>query len=721
VANCTFCGQDAGWFKAYHDVCKAKDEDRRRKEIADAKQQIIDTLSRGERIPLEGAESFLLQANEELLFVLRGAGYAESKYKQSGAQLGWVFGDIHQGDLGVTTKRLLFAGSRSVSIAISRIVTVSNNTLNTGTATLTGLGIDTGAASRKVFILDDPTFLAQLIDIARAQGSTVARPRNPSAVAPQTPAKSGPQPVATSSTFKITLAKDCPNFSAVGGMADVKLQLRSTLGLVLRERQKAAALGIRFNGVLLYGPPGTGKTLLAKACAGEFGCNLLSIGSADIMSAFVGDSPRLVSAAFETASANAPAILFFDEFDAIAERRGGGGGDAGSAADRQVLEQLLRNLEGIRDRPDVIVMAATNRLDDLDPAVMRPGRFDLKVRVDLPDLDARAAIFEATLRGRKAATIDPHVLADATAGLSAAAISSIVDTAALAALQRSGSRGAATIEMADLTSAIAARGGHDRPLTKHATWDELVLLPSTKSELQKIQVLIQDPGRAKQFGVTPPRGVLLYGPPGTGKTSIARVLASETRASFYPMSCADLVSKWMGESEGNVAQLFARARENRPSIIFLDEIDAIARKRGSDAGNSGLDRVLNQLLQEIDGLEGAEGIFVLAATNRREIVDEALLRGGRLGRQIYIGLPDATGRETLLRLYAHDMPVAPDVDLKAVADSTADWSGADLRQLCEQAAMEAMMSSSDASAAHVTADHFMAALQTTQQQRVTTA
>ena len=679
---------------------------------------IVAAIRSGQDLRPDGAGQFVMRHGERVLWVIQETRYAECRPKSAEEPNSWVFDRIRAGTLAITNKRLIFQGEWYAEVEYIHILGWGQVALTAGRQRLVGLAPEIGTSARHVFAPPDLKLFGAIVDAALelATASKVRGPREDASI----PAEAGTEPNASSTkkpigstvSSEITPPDSLPTFSDVGGMEDLKQQLRATVGLLLEKRDEAAALGIKFNGVLLYGPPGTGKTYIARACAGEFRCNFMSVGSADIVSAYVGDSPRLVAATFDAAKTHAPSILFFDEFDALASRRAGGSAGAGDAAMRQVLEQLLRNLEEVRDRPDVIVMAATNRFDDLDPAIVRPGRFDLKVRVDMPDLEARRAIFIAALANRSSQAIDYDALARATDGVSAAGIRAIVDAAALAALQASDDRRSPVVTMDDLNDALAQRGGKDRPLAERVGWDSVVLADETKRELQKIQVLIQDPSRAALFGIKPPRGVLLYGPPGTGKTSIARVLASETKASFYPVSCGDLISKWLGESESNIAQLFSRARENRPSIIFLDEIDALARRRGSAAGDAAFDRVVNQLLQEMDGLQAAQGVFVLAATNRREIIDEALLRGGRLGRQIFVGLPDQRGREALLRQYTASMPLAPDVSVSELAIATPEWSPADIRQLAEQAAMEAMMSSTTGDRPGVRMADFARALST---------
>lgn len=439
--------------------------------------------------------------------------------------------------------------------------------------------------------------------------------------------------------------------------------------------------------MLLHGPPGVGKTFVAKATAGEFGLNFLHVSTADLISKYVGESARNLRAVFAEAARHVPCLLFFDEFDSIAERRD----DGVNEESKRVVAQLLQSLEEWRPVRELVIMAATNHLDRLDPAVVRAGRLDRHIRVDLPDLVARRAILTAQLAQRPVAPdVDLDDLARRTVGRTPATIARITEAAAMAAFRTATGTGRPTpITTAHLREALAGLGGTDRPTYEDWTWDRLVLDPDTTAELRQVQALVADPDRAAAYGVQMPSGLLLAGPPGTGKTTIARVFAAQAGCSFYPAGASDLTSKWVGESEASVARLFARARDNAPSIVFLDEIDAVAAAR-SEGGSSVLDRTLTQLLTEIDGITEQRGVFVMAATNRPDMLDPALLRGGRLSRTITIPLPDRAGRRRLLGLFSASMPLR-DVDLDAVAARTDGFSGADLEALCQQAALRAML------------------------------
>jgi transitional endoplasmic reticulum ATPase len=436
----------------------------------------------------------------------------------------------------------------------------------------------------------------------------------------------------------------------------------------------------------LHGPPGVGKSFFARALAGELQLNLVLLSTADLVTSAVGEGPARVVAAFDAALAHLPCVLFFDELDAVAESRGN---DASDGSGHDVLAQLLQSLEQHRDEPRLVVAAATNDLDALDPAVIRAGRFDRHVRVDLPDQAARKAIVASRLAGRPVGKdLDLDEVARRTKGRTPAAIALACEGAALSAFREAiGTGKVVRISNHHLADAIGHGGGEDRPLVENWSWDRIVLDDETRAELRELQSLVEDPEQSESMGVDPPTGVLLIGPPGTGKTTIAKVLAAEAACSFYPVSAADITSRWVGESERAIARLFRRARANAPSIVFIDEIDAV----GSSRGQLGTyDRQLDQLLQEIDGMAGTGGVLVIGATNRPAAIDPALRRGGRLSRTIEIPLPDVDGRLALLKLLTKRMPLEG-VDLEDLALETEGFSGADLKALCQQAALEALV------------------------------
>src|SRR3954470_2535376 len=376
-----------------------------------------------------------------------------------------------------------------------------------------------------------------------------------------------------SGEFEVQPPEELTDFSDVGGMDALKNEVRDTVGLMLQHPEEAERYGIDWNGILLYGPPGVGKTFFARAIAGEYDLNFVHVSTGDLVSGIVGGSARNIDKAFETAERNLPCLLFFDEFDSVAQRR-----DATPDQEsRRTVNQLLTSLEAHHGERGLLVLAATNSVEHLDPAVIRPGRFDRHIRIDLPDAEARREIFRTELDDRPAARdLDLEDLVRRTEGMTPAAIEKIVDTAALDVFREATQSGRQLeLTTGKLLAAIERYGGQDRPTVERWTWDSLILPAPIKAQLQQLQHVIEDPESASRYGVEPPTGLLLAGPPGTGKTTVAKVLAAQARASFYPVSGADVMSKWVGESEQNIQQLFERARENRPSIVFIDEIDAI--------------------------------------------------------------------------------------------------------------------------------------------------
>ena len=511
-----------------------------------------------------------------------------------------------------------------------------------------------------------------------------------------------------SGQFEVEAPDELSTFEDVGGMEELKQEVRQTVGLMLEHPDDAQRYGIEWNGILLHGPPGVGKTFFARAIAGEYGLNLMHVSTGDLVSSLVGGSQRNIEKAFENALDNLPCLLFFDEFDSVAQRRD----QNPDQESRRTVNQLLTSLEKYRDERRLLVMAATNSVEHLDPAIVRPGRFDRHIRIDLPDADARREVFRTELDHRPTdRNIDLEELVRRTEGMTPAAIEQIVDVAAIEVFKRATESGEQLhLDEQSLLDAIERHGGQDRPTMERWTWDSLVLDPAILAQLQQLQAVIEDPESAERFGVEPPTGLLLAGPPGTGKTTVAKVLAAQARSSFYPISGADVMSKWAGESERNIRQLFERARANRPSIVFIDEIDAIAGRRGDLQSH---DSQVNQLLSEIDGMGGQRGMFVIGATNRPDQIDPALLRGGRLSRTIVLGLPDEAGRLAILKLYTARMPTL-DVSLEEIARATDGLSPADLRSLTQEAALVAMarseaVGSDGSSTAGVTQGDFEAA------------
>jgi transitional endoplasmic reticulum ATPase len=486
-----------------------------------------------------------------------------------------------------------------------------------------------------------------------------------------------------SASGRVVQPQELETFADVGGLDDVKAMLRASVGAMLDNPDQAAKYRVLHNGILFHGPPGTGKTLLSRALAGEYGLRYLRFSPASIASGYIHESAKLLHGLFETARKNAPCVLFLDEIDTIASDRG----ENPSAEHREVVTQLMNCLEEYRTVPGLIILAATNDINRLDPG-LREGRFDSKILVPLPDTEARSDIVRVLLEHRGEAVdwdaVDVGEIASQTGGRNAAALEAFVSGAAQLALADS-----RLIGQADLIGALRAREGGDRTrLDEQLTWDDVVLDLDVREQLDELLAVFSQPELARQLGVSAPAGILLHGPPGTGKTTVAKVIASQVEASFYEMSAADLLSKWAGESEQKVAKLFVKARANRPSVIFIDEVEGLLRRRTGDSTSPWEQRVVGQFLRELDGLTGGQGVLLIGATNRLDIIDEAIV--GRRLTPIEVALPDLTARARLLQVLCRDMRLGKDVDVNQLAVTTDGMSGADLKRLRDAAGLKAL-------------------------------
>jgi transitional endoplasmic reticulum ATPase len=514
-------------------------------------------------------------------------------------------------------------------------------------------------------------------------------------------------------------------YEDVGDLEEVKQKIREMVELPLRHPELFKHLGIDPpKGVLFYGPPGTGKTLLAKAVANESGAYFIAINGPEIMSKFYGESEQRLREIFEEAQKNAPAIIFIDEIDAIAPKRE----EVTGEVEKRVVAQLLALMDGLKERGQVIVIAATNRPDDIDPALRRPGRFDREIAFPVPDKRARREILQVHTRNMPLAEdVNLDELAEVTHGFTGADLAALCREAAMRALRRylpkidiESERIPAEVlkEMkvtrADFFEALkdiqpsALREVYIEVPEVH--WDDIGGLEEVKQQLREaVEWPLKHPEYFKEMGIDPPKGILLYGPPGTGKTLLAKAVATESEANFIGVKGPEVLSKWVGESERAIREIFRKARQAAPCVVFFDEIDSIAPRRGQRFDSGVTDRIVNQLLTEMDGLERLEGVVVIAATNRPDVLDPALLRPGRFDRLIYVPPPDERARLEILKVHTRRMPLAEDVDLAEIAKRTEGYTGADLAAVCKEAALAALREAGKPT--KVTMRHFLKAME----------
>ncbi|MEM2727164.1 MAG: CDC48 family AAA ATPase [Archaeoglobaceae archaeon] len=577
-------------------------------------------------------------------------------------------------------------------------------------------------------------------------------------------------------------------YEDVGGLKEELQKVREIIELPLKYPELFKRLGIEPpKGVLLHGPPGTGKTLIAKAVANEIGASFFTINGPEIMSKFYGESEQRLREIFEEAKQNAPSIIFIDEIDSIAPKRE----DVTGEVERRVVAQLLTLMDGLEERGQVIVIGATNRIDAVDPALRRPGRFDREIEIGVPDREGRFEILQIHTRNmplepkylrefviealyKVAKNIeDPKLqkdlefaieevkklereediekaiksllspellnevdleiiremlkkLADQTHGFVGADIEAFCKEAAMKALRRYLPKidlesdeipveilESIRVKWEDFLSALKEiePSAMREVLVEipKLSWEDVGGLDDVKREIMEaVEWPLKFPEKFSKFGIKPPKGILLFGPPGTGKTLIAKAVANESEANFISVKGGELLSKWLGESEKAVRKIFRKARQVAPCIIFFDEIDAIAQMRGIDEGSRAVERVLNQILIEMDGLEELHGVVVIGATNRPDILDPALLRPGRFDRLVYVKPPDRKSRLAIFRIHTKSMPLAEDVDLEELAEITEGYVGADIEAICREAVMLAIRE--DQNAEKVEMRHFLEAL-----------
>ncbi len=496
-------------------------------------------------------------------------------------------------------------------------------------------------------------------------------------------------------------------YEDIGGLGDAVERVREMIELPLRHPELFKRLGVEApKGVLLHGPPGTGKTLLAKAIANETNSNFYTIGGPEIMSKYHGESEERLRNVFQQAEKNAPSIIFIDEIDSIAPKRE----EVTGETERRIVAQLLSLMDGMTSRGKVVVIAATNRVDAIDPALRRPGRFDREIEIGVPNRNGRLEVLQIHTRGMPLdKDVDLEKLADISHGFVGADLQALAKEAAIRALRR-------ILPELDLSSEsipldtlrkIIVRMQDFLDVIKEMEpsamrevfvevpdikWNDIGGLSSIKQELQEaVEWPLKYSSVFTYADATPPKGILLYGPPGTGKTLMAKASANESEANFISIKGPELLSKWVGESEKGVREIFRKARQAAPCIIFFDEMDAIAPTRGSDLGDSHVaERVISQFLTEMDGLEILTNVVVIGATNRPDIIDPALLRPGRFDRILYVSPPDRDSRLQIIKIHTKKKPLSDDVSIEQLADKTEGYTGADIASLSSAAVMLAL-------------------------------
>jgi transitional endoplasmic reticulum ATPase len=497
---------------------------------------------------------------------------------------------------------------------------------------------------------------------------------------------------------------DDVGYDDIGGCRRQMAQIREMIELPLRHPTLFKTLGVKPpRGVLLFGPPGSGKTLIARAVANETGAFFFLINGPEIMSKMAGESESNLRKAFEEAEKNAPAIIFIDEIDSIAPKRDKTNGEV----EKRIVSQLLTLMDGLKGRSQTVVIGATNRPNSMDPALRRFGRFDREIDIGVPDENGRLEIFRIHTRNMKLdEDVDPEAIAKETHGFVGADMAALCTEAAMQCIREKMDLidiEEETID-AELLASMAVTQEHfkfalgtSNPSSlretvvevPNITWNDIGGLVDVKNELRElVQYPIEHPEKFEKFGMSPSRGVLFYGPPGCGKTLLAKAVANECQANFISIKGPELLTMWFGESESNVRDCFAKARAAAPCVLFFDELDSIAQQRGGSSGDGGGagDRVMNQLLTEMDGVGAKKNVFIIGATNRPDIIDPALMRPGRLDQLIYIPMPDYESRLSILRAVLRKSPINKDVDLQYLAAQTEKFTGADLTEICQRAA-----------------------------------
>jgi len=533
-------------------------------------------------------------------------------------------------------------------------------------------------------------------------------------------------------------------YEDIGGLKDEIQKVREMIELPLRHPEIFEKLGIEApKGVLLYGPPGTGKTLLAKAVANESNAHFISISGPEIMSKFYGESEARLREIFKETKEKAPSIIFIDEIDSIAPKRE----EVTGEVERRVVSQLLSLMDGLEARGKVIVIAATNRPNAIDPALRRPGRFDREIEIKVPDKRGRLEILQIHTRNMPLdSDVNQEKIASVTHGFVGADLEYLCKEAAMKCLRRllpelnledekihPDVLNKLVVTMSDFENAIkevmpsAMREVYLE--SPDVAWNDIGGLDEVKRELQEaVEWPLRYPDLYSKLGHSIPKGILMHGPSGTGKTMLAKAVATESEANFISVKGPELLSKWIGESERGVREIFRRARQAAPCVVFFDEVDSIAPIRGMEGVNAGTERMVSQLLTEMDGIQELSGVVIIAATNRLDMIDTALLRPGRFDKIVFVPKPDLSTRLKILEIYAKEKPITTDVNLHRIAELTDGFSGADMSAVSNTAISLVLHeylqkystpeeATKHASEAHVTMKHFEDAVKKIKTQR----
>ena len=511
------------------------------------------------------------------------------------------------------------------------------------------------------------------------------------------------------------------SYEDVGGLVDIIQKVKEMVELPLNHPELFEKLGIDPpKGVLMHGPPGVGKTLIARAVANESQANFITLNGPEIMSKYYGESEQRLRSIFRDAQEKAPTIIFIDELDAISPKRD----DAAGEVERRVVAQMLSSMDGITSRGQVIVIAATNRPNSIDSALRRPGRFDREIEIGVPSVDGRHEILQIHTRGMPLAEdVELREVAEVTHGMVGADLMALSREAAMHTLRRFLPQ--INLDEDTIPSEVLDRmevchndfAQAQKEIQPSALREVFIEIPDVRYEHiggldaiinqlnETVEWPIKYPDAFERMGISPPRGILLFGPPGTGKTLLAKAVANESEANFISIKGPELLSKWVGESEKAVREIFRKARQASPSVIFFDEIDSITPRRGLSSDSTVTERVISQFLTELDGLESLTDVVIMAGTNRPDIVDPALLRPGRFDRLIYVPAPTVEGRKDILDIYTRKMPIDKDVDLEAIAVGLDGYVGSDIEALCREAGIRALRESINSKI--VKHDHFV--------------